>query len=367
MTDMTNQEIEVDATGNESTTVDTQANDVVQTSADEDQSLTTRQVVENAFDKLAAKEGSTALDTPAKEKTPVVLTQAEATAKSEEGTDPVTGRKLEQIHAPASLSPTLREKWGSVDRSLQQYIVDRDKHINRVLQDTAEERKVAQEFRKTVAPYEKVLQQYNIHAPTLVGKLLEMNHALALGSGEQKAQIIFQLINEYQPDSTALQQLFSGTRHPTSPLTSAASQDRPIDIDEEVNRRIAEREANAHSTSLDAEIQAFAADPRNEFFNDVREMMGNAITGGFVTGSTNAELLANAYAFATQHHPEVKSVLSSRAAAVPSVQAPAQPAAAKPVGSVKPSLGSNQRSKAPDRKLSVREAAEQAWAQLGGE
>jgi len=299
---------------------------------------------------LKAFEKTTGDQEPTK---PLPLAAEAEDVKPAKEIDAITGRELEPIRAPASMTPLLREKWGGVPRDMQKYWVDRERDIQVRLQETADERKLAKQFNEVAAPYEAMFRQHGTNAVAHTKELLNLDYQLRTGSPAQKAQIIHSLITHFQPDVQTLTQLAAG-----QPLQQTQHQQAP-DVQELVRQELEARESQRHEAEIGRELQAFAADPKNEFLEDLRPTMQKAIEAGFVTGHSITELFRNAYDFAAKQHPEVSQVLASRAARV-SVKPTGQ--ATKPVQSVKPSLASGGRGgQSQPRPKSLREAVELSW------
>lgn len=308
---------------------------------------TPRDAVLKAFEKLTANKEQT----PAPQAEPVK-------AESAKEMDPITGRELEPIRAPSSMTPLLREKWGNVPREMQKFWVDRERDMQVRLQETADERKLAKEFSQVVAPYEAQFRQYGTNAIAHTKELLNLDYQLRTGSPAQKAQIIHSLITHFQPDFQTLSQLANGR-----PVQQAPAQQAP-NVQELVRQELEAREAQRQEAEISRELQAFASDPKNEFLDDLKPTMQKAIEAGFVTGNSITELFRNAYDFAAKQHPEVSQIIANRAVATP-VQAATQ--TAKPVQSVKPSLASGGRGgQSQPRPKSLREAVELSWNKHSG-
>lgn len=313
-----------------------------------------RDAVLKAFEKTSNKEATPAL--------PKLAEPDAVKTEPAKETDPITGRELEPIRAPGSMTPTLREKWGTVPREMQKFWVDRERDMQTKLQETASERKLASEFTQIVAPYEDMLRQHGTNAVEHAKGLFNLDSQLRTGSGAVKAQIIHSLITHFQPDMNALAQLAHGGNVP-----AAQAQQTP-DVQSLVRKEMEAQARSQAEAQQEAEVQrhidAFAADPKNEFLDDLRPIMQKAIESGFVQGKDIRELFRNAYDFAAQQHPEVKQVLAGRANST--VQG-ATNQTARPVQSVKPSLASGGRGgQAQPRFKSSREAVEAAWNKHSG-
>jgi hypothetical protein len=282
--------------------------------------------------------------------TPVVA----APTEPDKAIDPITGRTVEPIKPPVSLTPALREKWASVDPQFQKFWTDREKDMAQKLSSTADERKLAQEFKDVVAPYEPMFRQFNTTATEHVKELMTLSHTLNTGTPEIKARVLYNLINHFKPDPTTLQQLFAG-----QPVQTQAAPP-PVNVQAEVQRILDERTAAEQKAQTDTAITTFANNPANEFYEDVRELMGKVINAGLVNGTSMDEVLKNAYDMACQQHPEVKQVLAGRAT---TTQAAAT--TATPVKSIKPSLGSGRSAAKPAKSMSIDDAVKTAMKQHG--
>jgi len=367
---MENTQHKLDAISNGSESVEATASTSAPADAPAEKSLTLDEAVSRAFDQHAKADQATAEPTkptgaeataePAKP-APTEAEAApppEATAEAQKPVDPITGRTLEPIKAPAGWTPALREKWGAIDPQVQKFITDRERDMSQTLNKTTDERKLASEFREIVSPYEAMLRQFNTTATAHARELFTLSHTLNTGTPQVRAQVIHNLITHFKPDVATLQALASGQQ----PLTSAPP---PVNVQEEVQKVLAEREAQTHEQAAKQAIDSFAADPANEFYDDVRALMGKAIDAGFVEAPTLPELFKKAYDFACRQHPEVSAVLARRAAAS---QASPEPAPApQPVAQVKPSLGGGKSAKAPPKNISLDEAISLAMKKHGVE
>lgn len=308
-----------------------------------------RDAVLKAYEKTAAPAAE------AVEQAPVESKPAEPVAPAED-IDPITGEKLEPIKAPGGLTPALREKWGGVPREMQKYWVDRERDMSMRLQETAAERKLASDFKEVVAPYEALMRQHSINAITHAKELFNFDYVLQMGTPQQKAQIIDKIIRQSQPDIPTLVALANGQGMPQQATPQ-------VDVQAEVNRALATQREQEGLQRANSAIERFAADPKNEFYGDVSDLMGKAVELGLVPVSDDVEAtLRAAYDWATKNHPEVSQVIAGRAPATSAVATTAP--APKPVPSAKPSLGSGARNEPAKRYTSTRDAAAAAWDRL---
>jgi hypothetical protein len=307
-----------------------------------DTKSTLRDAVLKAFEKTSGTEAEAA---------PAVAPTAEPAKEI----DPITGRELEPIRAPSTMTSLLREKWGSVPREMQKFWVDRERDMQIKMQDTAEERKLAKEFQQAVAPYEAMFKQHNTNAVAHTKELLNLDHQLRSGTPAEKAQIIHSLITHFNPDVQTLVALAKG-----APMLAAQLAQETPNVQEVVRQEFAAREEAEQVAAAQREMAAFQADPKNEFFDDLKPIMLQAIHAGFIPDGPLNEVFRKAYDFAADQHPEIKQILAGRAAATAPAQATMP--AAKPIQSVKPSLASGGRGgPTQPRAKSLRDAVNMAY------
>jgi hypothetical protein len=337
-------------TSNAEAVIKTDAPEVAETKIEEPKALSLDEALAKAFEKHTPAENDekpkTALPKTAKVESTEQVTETKLV-------DPITGRVAEPMKAPAGWTPALREKWASVDPQVQKFIRDQEVGVSKKMQEVSDERKFAAEFKEVVAPYEAMLRGFNTTAKDHVKELMTMSHTLNTGTPQVKAQVLFNLINHFKPDAQTLQSLFAGQQ----PTPTAA----PVNVQEEVQKVLSARDEAEQQKSIASDIEKFSTDPKNEFFSDVRDSMSRIITAGVVDAPTMPELFKKAYDLACSQHPEISQILAERTqvAAPVEVQTPAA------VRSIKPSLGSGVKSKAPARKMSMDEAVHEAVRRAG--
>ena len=130
--------------------------------------------------------------------------------------DKETGKEAETSRikadkAPQSWKPATREKWATLDPEVKQEVIRREREINRTLSETSGHRRFVEGFRRTVAPFTERFKAANVPPERAIVSLLYVDHTLATGTPEQRAQMAAKLIMEYGVDISMLDDALSGS------------------------------------------------------------------------------------------------------------------------------------------------------------
>lgn len=216
--------------------------------------------------------------------------------------------------APESWKPVAREFWQKLPLEARQEIQRREADMNQFVQRTSAQRKIADAFINTVNPFMGMIQAEGGDPISTVSNLLQTAAFLRTGPAVQKAQMVAKLVKDFgisiqdldaalagadlPPDPDAkLQQLLDQRLAPVNQLLSTVQQAR------------AQREQMTDA-AVDQEIIAFAQDPKNEFFADVKDEMADMVELAARRGRTMT--LAQAYERAVANDPEIQATIKKR-------------------------------------------------------
>jgi hypothetical protein len=266
--------------------------------------------------------------------------------------------------APVNVPIGLRDQWATLPQPFREYTLKRENEVNQALQESSMARQFAGRFIQAIQPFQQSIQAAAGGDPVRAfTELLGYDAQLRYGTGAEKAGMVARIIQNYGVDIEALDQALVGAvpqqatggadpamiqravQQALSPLMSAAQQ------------RQAQRE-QALGSEIAKEIDAFKADPKNEYFEDVRNLMADAME---IATRQGYELsVADAYERACMLHPEVRKIIVAKqnGQSAQSLTQAAQRAKAAAV-SVKGS-GAVVGSPEPSEPLSVRAAIERA-------
>ena len=231
---------------------------------------------------------------------------------------PAEGEQPEQSDAPpVGLSASAREAWKTADPAIKAELAKREKDFATGIQKYAESAQRAQAMDQALAPYQQLFAMNGGRPAETINGLLQTASVLQMGSPVQRAQTVANLISQFGVDIRTLDGLLANGQVPEDAPQQAQL---PPDY-EEMKQYVAQmkqreaQQAQVGQQQIMSEIQQFASNPQNEFYNDVAQDMADILE---MAGKRNMNLpLDEAYRRACQLHPEVSKIINSRAA-VPS-------------------------------------------------
>ena len=218
------------------------------------------------------------------------------------------------LQPPASMSPTAREHWAALPPAMQQEIQRREVDMQRFVNETAQPRQVGDAFMRAVQPFMPAIQAEGVDPLTAVVNLMQFGSRMRMGTPMEKAQTLAQLVQTYGVDVRALDDALVGA----APQQQGGAD--PQYIQQLVQQQLAplyqaaqqrqQAAAQQIETSTRTAMQQFAADPKNEFFNDLRGTMADMIEVAERQGVNLT--LDEAYQRSSMLHPEVSRVILAR-------------------------------------------------------
>lgn len=287
----------------------------------------------------------------------------DAPAENQPHAIPVDGEKAATPSLPpASWSPQAKALWGKDTLTAQEVAVwkteaaKREADVEKGFKEYGEYKPIKQYMdmaRQSGTTLDKALENY-----TGLEKLLRTD----VFSGVER------VLRNVNVDPVAFANAYLARQgvapQPGQQRQQQAPQFNPDDL---INRAKAaamnDFRAEQNNVRVNAEISAFAADPKNVYFSNVQEAMGRLIEVGF------AKTLDSAYEQACKLDPTISQLIQQRAlsgsgvttasSAVPQARAAAKATMGAPSAGLKPG-------NAQDQTLSIREAAVAALAAQRG-
>lgn len=211
------------------------------------------------------------------------------------------------LKPPQSWKPAAREKWAALPPEVQQEAVRVDREVQRVMREAAPARKLAEDFIRTVAPFEAMIRAEGSEPLKAVGNLLQTAAALRTAPPAYRAQLVAQLVRTYQIPIDALDAALVGEApkgHDAGPVDAGS-------VAQQVMAMLEQQSSSRRAQHGQAEVEQWS--DGKEFFDDVREDMADLLEAAAKRGK--ALTLDDAYKRALQLHPDVSQVLKQREAA----------------------------------------------------
>jgi hypothetical protein len=234
----------------------------------------------DAFGRFTPREGA-----PAASPQPTTTT---------DGGVPAAGAADPSAYAPASWTEEAKAEWNRVPTELRGYLHQRDNELQAGFRQVSERANAAAAVINEFMPYADILEAERASPVMAIRTLLQTAHALRTGGMEYRKAILYGLAEQYGVDMT---QGFN----PQQAISEAQLQQLTT---EKLQQTV--QQGQRVEWEVGQVYQAFANDPANEFFPQVRHIMAHIIGNGL------ANDLATAYNMAVGVVPEVRNELFRR-------------------------------------------------------
>jgi len=229
-----------------------------------------------------------------------------ADAKTSEVTQPaVTPPASTELKAPAQWKPTVREEWNKLPRSVQEEVLRRESDNMRLIGSVGPKIRMADSVAQHIAPFKEMLATNGVAEQDFIADVFSSVKDLRDGTPEQKAEVVANIVQSYGIDVHQLDRILTGRlQQPPEVLEARRSMARANSIINQQRSNVDQQTA----AEADKTIAAFAADPKHEFIDTVRNQMADLIELG------HAKSLDDAYKAAIWANPETRQILLEREA-----------------------------------------------------
>ncbi|MCF1367315.1 hypothetical protein LH704_11675 [Burkholderia cenocepacia] len=201
---------------------------------------------------------------------------------------------------PQSWNAAERAHWEKIPAEVQAVITRREEEAHRGITKLGQDAAYGQKLRDVISPYLPIIRAEGGDEAGAVRDLLQTAYVLRTANPEQKVQLFRQLAGQFGVDLSAAAQ---GVRE-VDPELAALRQELT-----QVRGYLANTEQQQHQqieASAQQMIDAFAADPKNEFYEQVKPLMGQLLVAG------QAQTMQDAYDQACWATASVRSTLMQR-------------------------------------------------------
>lgn len=222
---------------------------------------------------------------------------------------------------PVSLPPAAREAWKDTPPAMREAIALREKQYNDGIVKYAADAKRAQQMDGVLSQYQHYFAMTGEPVGKTVNDLLRVASNLHMAPGNQKAQIVATLINQYGVPIDVLDSILAG-ESPRAPQQADMIDQRiqqAVQPFQQIIQSFQQREQQEQQRTqqqVATELQQFAA--KNEFYADVSADMADFLDIAAMNGRNMT--LDEAYQRACALNPQISQVLAARQKAPTSTQ-----------------------------------------------
>jgi len=231
----------------------------------------------------------------------------------EEGEVAARVEELTLDTAPKGLSPEAREAWKDTPKPIKEMMAKREADFEKGIVQYASNAKRAEAMDRTLKPYEQFFAM-NGGAQKTLTPLLQTGAILQMGSPQQKAQTVANLVKQFGVDISALDNYLVGGDAPKG-------MQQQTELDRMFNERLAplqqqlqtyqqrdQQQAQQSQQQIQAELANFAT--KNEFYADVRSEMADLLD---MAANRGREMTPQeAYNIACSTHPSISKIMQNR-------------------------------------------------------
>jgi hypothetical protein len=167
---------------------------------------------------------------------------------------------------------------------VQREVARREGEMARYVNEMSSARNIAERFTQTIQPFLGTIQAEGVDPLTAVRNLMQVTQTLRSGTQYEKASTLAQIVRVYGVDIASLDAALVGQAPPQgsqqqAPDVNAAVQQALAPLYQAAQQRQNQLMQSAEGEAR-SELETFAADPANEFFQDLRQEMADIIELG---------------------------------------------------------------------------------------
>jgi hypothetical protein len=175
-------------------------------------------------------------------------------------TPDATPAELAALEVPKSWPQEMHEHWGTTPRKVQEYWQTREKQMLDGLEQYKIRAQLAQEFEKTVNPFQNTLKQLGLSPMQAAQSLFNADHRLRYSSPEEKIELAKTFLKNYGIDLGAV------TGQPSTPAQQVDPVVKQLQERQQVleSALVAQQQASLNEARAKAtkEVEVFASDAK---------------------------------------------------------------------------------------------------------
>lgn len=183
-----------------------------------------------------------------------------------------TGRAV-----PKSWAKEQHERWAKIDPQTQEYIELREKQMLDGIEQYKGDAGYGRQMREVTEPYKAFITSQGVDAPKAVQYLLNAHYRLSTAQPQDKAQYFAHMAKSYGIDLASLPGQQEGAQQVDPAIKSVQDEIRSL---KEQNAQRENAAIEEQRQKIAAEVQSFAQDPKNIYFDECSEEIVALIKAG---------------------------------------------------------------------------------------
>lgn len=214
---------------------------------------------------------------------------------------------------PSGWKEDYKEAWRGLDPSIKGEIQRREQNFHDGIKQYKEPAAFGTAIGNEMLPYLETFKRLNTTPQQITKDLFSTWNELVTGTPEAKQSTLLRIARDFGINiaSASSTPQKDGGEAPDDRIAALqqeiAELRRGHETQQQEQARLRQEAQQAEQAEIDEDIARFAADPKNEHFSSVKEIMGRLMTGG------QAKTLAEAYEQACVLHPDVKLKVQAKA------------------------------------------------------
>ena len=169
---------------------------------------------------------------------------------------------------PKTWPKEMHDHWAKTPKEVQDYWDTREKQMLDGIEQYKGDANYGKAMRDAITPYMALIQAQGIDAPRAVQTLLNAHYKLSVSPPSQKQQYLQYIAKQYGIDTTGLGGTPQGQQ--TADPRYQQLQDELHQL-KQVIQSGSEQQLNAERTRISQEVNTFASDPKNPYFDEVAD------------------------------------------------------------------------------------------------
>lgn len=199
---------------------------------------------------------------------------------------------------PVSWSGAVKAKWNELPKEVQAEIKKREDDFHKAMTAHDGELRLGRSIKEISTPYQAIIAAEGGTVEGAFKDLMNTAYVLRTGSPQQKAQVLMQAAQQFNVD---LRPYMGGQQNQYNPFAAMQEEMHRLRQQADPQKIKSELQDEMERDRIKNEIEAFAANPENVYFNAFRPIIGSLIANG------RAKNLQEAYEMAIWSDPSIRA------------------------------------------------------------